>query len=444
MSGFVQNTISQKIREMQQGENVHALGSVRSVTSNTIVVDGLDDVAFFERVLIGGDSEGYVSSIDRGSISVTLVKRASQIRPGDEVVATGGEFEALFSPDSLGHVVDMFGTDMMTGKRFDNVREIPVDREPMPIMDRGPVCRPLLTGIAGIDLIYPIGKGQRQLIVGAKRSGKTQIALDTIVNQRGKDVVCIYVAIGKTKRELKSIYNDLARQNALSYTIIVAALNDEPPSILTLVPYAGVSMAQEFLAEGRDTLVVIDDLKRHAEAYREIGLMSGKAPGRDAYPPDMFYEHSRLLEKGCQSINGGSITILPLCESIGEDITDYITTNIVSITDGQIVMSRKAFEKGQKPAINYGLSVSRLGGAVQEPEVKKLGAKVRRELLSYLEMREVFDLANVDEMSEGMRNQMQKGATIMESLDQYRFEPRSMSEVIRTFTPLVGSGQSES
>ncbi len=444
MSGYVENCVSRKVRAMRSGDNAHALGVVRSVSGNTVQVDGLDRIGFYERVTIGEASEGYVAGIDRDGISVTLVRAEGQIRPGDEVVATGSEFMAQFSPDSLGHIVDMFGHDLMTGERFDGVREIPVDRDPMPLMDRAPVCRPLATGIAGIDLIYPIGRGQRQLIVGAKRSGKTQIALDAIVNQRGQDVVCVYVGLGKTKRELKEIHRDLGRQGALPYTIMLAAGNDEPPAILTLAPYVGVSMAQEFLAQGRDVLVVIDDLKRHAEAYREIGLMTGKAPGRDAYPADMFFEHSRLLEKGCQHVNGGSITILPLCESTGEDITDYITTNIVSITDGQIVLSRKAFEKGQKPAINYGLSVSRLGGAVQDPAIKKIGASVRRELLSYLETREVFELANIDEMGEAMRSKMERGSALMDALNQYRFEPRTMRKIIDTFEPLVGGGSRES
>lgn len=444
MRGFVDNAIAAKVRAMREGENAHALGIVRSVAGNTVRVDGLDAIGFYERVIIGEAAEGYVSAVERDGIAVTLVRADAQIRPGDEVIACGSEFTARFSPDACGHIVDMFGRDLMCGERFENAYEIPIDRAPMPLMDRAPVCRPLATGIAGIDLIYPIGRGQRQLIVGAKRSGKTQIALDAIVNQRGADVICIYVGVGKTKRELKEIHRDLGRQGALPYTIILAAGNDDAPSVLTLAPYVGVSMAQEYLAQGRDVLVVIDDLKRHAEAYREIGLMSGKAPGRDAYPADMFFEHARLLEKGCQHVNGGSITILPICESTGEDITDYITTNIVSITDGQIVLSRKAFEKGQKPAINYGLSVSRLGGAVQEEAMRRLGARVRRDLLSYLEAREVFELANIDEMGAAMRDKMERGAALMDALNQYRYQPRSMRAIQDAFEPLVGGASRES
>ena len=224
-----------------------------------------------------------------------------------------------------------------------------------------------LLGISGIDLIYPIGRGQRQLIIGDKKTGKTQIALDTIVNQgrflntNENPIVCIYVAIGKTKREIKTIYNELESKGAMKYTMILVATNEDLTPVLSLTPYAGMSISQEFMYKGYDVLLVIDDLKRHAEIYREIGLITGKAPGREAYPADIFFAHSRLLEKGCQYKNGGSITVLPIVETKGGDITDYISTNIISITDGQIVLSQNLFNKGQKPAIDYSVSVSRLG-----------------------------------------------------------------------------------
>lgn len=302
-------------------------------------------------------------------------------------------------------------------------------------MDRTQVKRPLRTGIAGIDLIYPIGKGQRQLIIGDKKTGKTQIALDTIVNQ-GKskeDMICIYIAVGKTKKEIKLIYNELLRKNSLSYTTMVVATNDEKPPVLSLIPYVGLSIAEEYLMQGKDVLVIIDDLKKHADAYREISLISNKAPGREAYPSDIFYLHSRLLEKGCQHKNGGSITILPIVETKGGDITDYISTNIISITDGQLVLSEKEFSKGRKPAIDYSISVSRLGGAVQTDEIKALGASVRRQLLSYLETKEVYELANMDEMSQELRDKMKRGRSIEQNLNQHKFSPKTEKEIINTF-----------
>ena len=294
------------------------------------------------------------------------------------------------------------------------------------------MTRPLLTGIAGIDLMYPIGRGQRQLIIGDKKTGKTQIALDTICNQAEQNIRCIYVAIGKTKKEIKDIYSQLLRYGAMAYTVIVSALNDDPAPVLRNTPYAALAIARFYLEQGEDVLVVLDDLKRHADVCREIALLMGKTPGRDAYPPDIFFSHSRMLELGCQHQNGGSITILPICETKGGDITDYISTNIISITDGQIVLSAKNFERGQKPAINYGLSVSRLGGAVQSAEMKRAGAPLRRELLAYLEQREVFELANVEEMGESMRRSMQRGGGILKALCQPKFAAKSQEEMLRT------------
>ena len=300
-------------------------------------------------------------------------------------------------------------------------------------MDRTNVNRPLLTGIVGIDLIYPIGKGQRQLVIGDKKTGKTQICLDTIVNQKDKGVFCIYVAIGKTKKEVKEIYYELMKRNALEYTIIVSAFNDDLAPVLVLTPYYALSIAKKLMESGNDVLVVIDDLKRHADAYREISLISGKSPGRDAYPSDIFYLHSRLLEKGCQHKNGGSISIIPIVETRGGDITDYISTNIISITDGQIVLSTKNFQKGEKPAINYGLSVSRLGGAVQTKPMKELGANVRRLLLNYLETRDVYELANTDEMSDELKLKLFRGKKILEQLIQKKYSPISEEKIIIKF-----------
>ena len=292
-----------------------------------------------------------------------------------------------------------------------------------------------------IDLIAPIGKGQRQLIIGDKKTGKTQLCLDTIANQLNKDMICIYVAIGKTKKEVKEIYYELLKHNAMDYTIIITAFYDDLPSILTLTPYYALSVADYYMKNGYDVLVVLDDLKKHADAYRQISLISGKSPGRDAYPSDIFYFHSRLLERGCQYKDGGSITILPIMETKSGDITDYISTNIISITDGQIVLSRDSFVKGEKPAINYGLSVSRLGGAVQEKDMKELGADIRRVLLSYLETRDVYELANEDEMSKELQEKLFKGKSILNALMQYKFSPINKDEIISRFKPFLEEQQ---
>ena len=248
----------------------------------------------------------------------------------------------------------------------------------------------------------------------------------------------IYVAIGKTKKNVKEVYQNLMARGAMEHTIIMAAFNDEMPPVLFLTPYVAATIAENYMMEGRDVLLVIDDLKRHATVHREISLLAGMVPGREAYPPDVFYIHSRLLERGCQHRTGGSITILPIVETKGGDITGYIPTNIISITDGQIVLSRKNFDKGQKPAIQYGLSVSRLGGAVQDAPVKKLGARVRRELLSYLETREVYEMANMDEMSQEMRDRLKRGAEILKGLNQQKFAPQAPEEFLTKFSQILG------
>jgi len=370
-------------------------------------------------------------------VSVALVKKADNIYVGSKVTATGREFATSYSTQSLGHIIDIFGTERVANQQFDDLVQLPLEDKGVPIIDRSAVCRPLHTGIAGIDLVFPIGRGQRQLIIGDKKTGKTQIALDTIVNLAGENIICIYVAMGKTKKSIREIYSELFSRGAMKYTIILTAFNDDPAPLLTLTPYAGLAIANYYMKMNMDVLVILDDLKRHADAHREISLLSGKVPGREAYPADIFYTHARLLEKGCQHKDGGSITILPIVETKGGDITDYISTNIISITDGQIVLSKKYFDKGQKPAIDYGLSVSRLGGAVQTPMLKKLGSSVRRELMSYLEKRDIYELANTDEMSPEIRSLLAKGRVMLDSLNQYKFQPKDEDTIVRTFADIV-------
>ncbi|MFR5600870.1 MAG: F0F1 ATP synthase subunit alpha [Lachnospiraceae bacterium] len=440
MKSYIQNQIDRKIEEIKTGKNAYEIGLVTSVKEYILTVKGLENVAFMEKVIIGNGSEGYVNAIRRSEICVTVVAQNQPIFVGDQVRGTGEPFRAAFSPDSFSRIVDMFGNDRLTGMPLEDVAPMEIENEPIPIMDRGAVKRPLETGIAGIDLIYPIGKGQRQLIIGDKKTGKTQIALDAIANQKDKNVLCIYVAIGKTKKNVKKVYQELLAKGCMKYTMIMAAFNEDAPPVLYLTPYVAATVAEAYMMQGYDVLLVLDDLKRHADVHREISLLLGNVPGREAYPPDIFYTHSRLLERGCQHLNGGSITVLPIVETKGGDITGYISTNIISITDGQIVLSKKNFDKGQKPAIHYGLSVSRLGGAVQEERVKALGTKVRRELLSYLEMKEVYELANMDEMSPEMRGRLQRGAKILDGLIQYKYTPQSPEVCIKKFTSVMRQG----
>lgn len=433
MDNYVNDTLEEKIKKINQKQNVYECGRVIKVTNFIIEVTGLENLSFFEQVNIENYGIGYVNAILEDSVIIAVLKTSEMIKVGDKVYPAGESLKTYFSPQFIGRIVDMFGTDLYTNNKFEHLGKINIENRSVSIMDRGRVNRPLETGISGIDLIYPIGKGQRQLIVGDKQTGKTQMCLDIITNQKNKKMICIYVAIGKTKKEVKNIYLELQKRGALSYTIMVCAFNDDKPPVISLTPYAALSIAEVYMANKHDVLVVIDDLKRHAEAYREISLVSGKTPGREAYPADIFYTHSRLLEKGCQHKNGGSITILPIVETKGEDMTDYITTNIISITDGQIYLSSKLFLKGFKPAIDYGLSVSRLGGAVQTNEIKKLGSSVRLKLLSYLETQDVYQFANMDEMGENLKHKIEEGKKILKELNQPPFSPKTKEEIIKNF-----------
>ena len=433
MGKYVEELVTGKLNEIRTRNNEYEAGRIISIREYVLEVSGLEKASFYERVIVSGTSEGYIISIRRNSVMVAIVKKNSDIYVGDEVIATGEEFCLSYDEEAIGHMINMFGEDVMTGKLLEHTEKLHIENPTTPIMERTSVNRPLETGLSGIDLIYPIGRGQRQLIIGDKKTGKTQIALDTILNQKDKNVLCIYIAVGKTKKNLKNVYAELQKKGAMKYTIILAALNDDLPPVLSLTPYAGLAIAEQYMHKGQDVLVVIDDLSRHADCYREISLLIGKVPGRDAYPPDIFYTHSRLLEKGCQHMDGGSITILPIVETRGGDITDYISTNIISITDGQIVLSKKSFDKGEKPAINYGLSVSRLGGAVQTGPMKKMGSRVRRELLSYLETREVYELANTDEMGKELQERLKRGAKLLKGLGQYKYSPLSQEESLKKF-----------
>ncbi len=433
------NDLNESIDNIKNNNNVYTVGKVIKVNEYIIEVSGLNDVSFYEKVNVDDKANGYVFGIYPDRVIVALVNVYDVVKPGDIVYGLKKEFKCLFSLDSVGKVIDIFGNDLIAGKKFDNLVEISVENKSTSIMERGTVNRELLTGITGIDLLYPIGKGQRQLIIGDKKTGKTQLCLDTIVNQKDKNVLCIYVALGKTKKEVKDIYYELTKRGAASYTIIIASFHDELPTRTYLTPYVALSIAESFMAQTYDVLVCIDDLKKHADIYRQISLASKKTPGRDAYPADIFYAHSRLLERGCQHINGGSITILPIVETRGGDITDYISTNIISICDGQIVLSSKNFTKGEKPAIDYGHSVSRLGGNVQDNNMKKVGSKVRIQLLSYLDVREIYELANFDEMSDELKERLTNGKRILDNLRQYRFSPKTKKEMLDSYKFIIDS-----
>lgn len=422
MSDFskdIERVINKTLGEIKTGNNEYDIGRVAGVEDFILKVIGLDDVMYYERVIVGEDDIGYVINVESNYVSVALLTRKHKIHVGEQVRQTKEPFKGSFSNDAVGRMVNIFGIDVLNDKQFEKLIPVEIETENISIMDRTPVNRPLHTGILGIDLLFPIGRGQRQLILGNSKTGKTQLCLDIIANQKDENIICIYVAIGKPKKEVKEIYYKLMQSGVMDRTIVIAAFNDDLPPVLALTPYYAISIANMYMKNiGKDVLVVIDDLRRHADAYREMSLLSEATMGRDAYPTDIFFFHSRLLEKGCQYKNGGSLTILPIVETKTSEITDYITTNIISITDGQIVLSEKYMQQGIKPAINYGLSVSRLGGNVQNADMKKMGAELRGQLLSYLESKEIYELANADQMSDSLKKKISDGQKIIDILKQ--------------------------
>lgn len=415
----IDRVINKTLGEIKSGENEYDIGRVAGVEDFILKVIGLDDVMYYERVIVGENDIGYVINVESNYVNVALLTRKHKVHVGEQVRQTKEPFKGSFSNDAIGRMVNIFGVDVLNDKQFEKLLPVDIEGENIPIMDRTSVNRPLHTGILGIDLLFPIGRGQRQLILGNSKTGKTQLGLDIIANQKDQDVICIYVAIGKPKKEVKEIYYKLVQSGVMDRAVVIAAFNDDLPPVLALTPYYALSIANMYMKSfGKDVLVVIDDLRRHADAYREMSLLSEATMGRDAYPTDIFFFHSRLLEKGCQYKNGGSITILPIVETKTSEITDYISTNVISITDGQIVLSEKNMQQGIKPAINYGLSVSRLGGNVQNDEMKKMGAELRGQLLSYLESKEIYELANADQMSDALKKKIADGQKIVDILKQ--------------------------
>ena len=434
----ISKVIRSQIKYYQNAIEQSETGTVLIVGDGIARVSGLTNCMSGELLEFEDGTFGMAQNLEENSVSVVLFGSDQGISEGQTVKRTGKVVSVPVGEAMIGRVVNAIGQPIDGAGPIETTEYRPVESPAPGICDRQPVKEPLQTGIKAIDSMIPIGRGQRELIIGDRQTGKTAIAIDTIINQKGTGVICIYVAIGQKASTVASIVNELEEFGAMSYTTVVAATASELAPLQYIAPYSGCAIGEEWMENGQDVLIVYDDLSKHAAAYRTLSLLLKRAPGREAYPGDVFYLHSRLLERGCQHRTGGSITILPIVETKGGDITGYIPTNIISITDGQIVLSRKNFDKGQKPAIQYGLSVSRLGGAVQDAPVKKLGARVRRELLSYLETREVYEMANMDEMSQEMRDRLKRGAEILKGLNQQKFAPQAPEEFLTKFSQILG------
>ena len=409
------------------------IGFVSSVGDGIVIINGLDHAMYGEIVVFDNGVRGMVQNIERNRIGVILFGDEEGIIEGSRVVRSNKMAGIPVGDAYLGRVVDALGAPI-DGEGAINTKEYRPIEEPAPgIIDRKSVNVPLQTGILAIDSMFPIGRGQRELIIGDRQTGKTSIAIDTILNQKGKDCICIYVAIGQKESTIASLVENLKKNDAMSYTCVVAATAADPAPIQYIAPYAATSLAEYFMYQGRDVLIVYDDLSKHAVAYRALSLLLGRAPGREAYPGDVFYLHSRLLERSCRlsdALGGGSITALPIIETLDGDVSAYIPTNVISITDGQIFLESNLFFEGQRPAVNVGLSVSRVGGAAQTKAMKKAAGSLRIDLAQYREMA-VFTQFSSD-LDESTKTQLEQGAILMELLKQPLGRPLSLGEQVVT------------
>ena len=411
------------------------VGRVISVGGGIAKVSGLKNVKYGEILLFTGNIRGMVLDLKQDSISCILFGDDRNIIQGSVVKRTNKTAGIPVGEEYVGRVIDALGNPIDDKGPIHAKKYMPLEQEAPSIMDRSPVNRPLETGILAIDSMFPIGKGQRELIIGDRQTGKTAIALDTILNQKGKDVICIYVAIGQKASSVAGIVQKLEEHDALKYSIVLSATASESAPMQYIAPYAATSMGEYFMHEGKDVLIVYDDLSKHAIAYRALSLLLERSPGREAYPGDVFYLHSRLLERSTNLLNGGSMSALPIVETQAGDVSAYIPTNIISITDGQLFLESNLFFLGQRPAINIGLSVSRVGGDAQYKIVKKATGAIRLDLAQYREM-EVFMQFSSD-LDDATKSQLHYGQILMELLKQEQYHPYSMyEEVIILLTAL--------
>ena len=409
------------------------VGTVISVGDGIASVYGIDHAMYGEIVTLETGLKGMVQDIKENEISCILFGDDSEIKQGTKVCRTGKKAGIPVGEGYIGRIVDALGAPI-DGKgeiKADGYR--PVENEAPGIVERKSVSVPLETGILSIDSMFPIGRGQRELIIGDRQTGKTSIATDTIINQKGKDVICIYVAIGQKASTVARLVNDLKAHDALDYTTVFCSTASECAPLQYIVPYSATALAEYFMYQGKDVLIVYDDLSKHAVAYRAISLLLGRSPGREAYPGDVFYLHSRLLERSSHlsdKLGGGSITALPIIETQAGDVSAYIPTNVISITDGQIFLESNLFNAGMRPAVNVGLSVSRVGGAAQTKAMKKASGSIRIDLAQYREM-EVFTQFASD-LDDATKAQLQHGKALMELLKQPLSHPLSMHEQVLT------------
>ncbi len=425
----ISSLIKEQIKAYKEDIKTENVGRVVQVGDGIALIHGLDKAMASELLIFPNDVYGMVQNLEADCVGAILLGESSKVKEGDVVKCSGRILEVPVGEEFIGRVVNPLGQPMDGLGAISAQHTRPIEVKATGVMDRSSVNTPLQTGIKVLDALVPIGRGQRELIIGDRQTGKTSIAVDTIINQKGKDVICIYVAIGQKESTVSNVYETLKEHDAMKYSIIVTASASYPAPMLYLAPYAGVTMAEYFMFAGKDVLIVYDDLSKHAVAYREMSLLLHRPPGREAYPGDVFYLHSRLLERAAKlndKLGGGSITALPIIETQAGDISAYIPTNVISITDGQIFLQADYFYKGIRPAINAGLSVSRVGGAAQTKAIKKVSGTLRLDLASYRELESFTQFGS--DLDSSTKARLERGRRTQEILKQDLHKTLSMEE----------------
>jgi F-type H+-transporting ATPase subunit alpha len=428
-------TLKTRIEDYKPAQTSAEGGVVISSADGIVQVEGMDKAVYGEIVTFENGAKGMVESVDPGKLGIMLFDGAETVGVGTLVTRSGKRAGIPVGDGFLGRVIDPLG-EPIDGKGPVNAEGYnPIEKQAPGILERQSVDTPLHTGILAIDSMFPIGRGQRELIIGDRQTGKTSIATDAILNQKDTGVLCIYVAIGQKASSIARVAEDLKKHGAMSYTTIVAATASDSAPLQYIAPYAGTALAEYFMSKGKSVLIVYDDLSKHAVAYRAISLLLRRSPGREAYPGDVFYLHSRLLERSCRmrdDLGGGSITALPIVETQAGDVSAYIPTNVISITDGQIFLESALFNAGNRPAVNVGLSVSRVGGAAQTKAMKKANSNLRIELAQYKDMESFAQFSS--DLDPETRRQLEHGKALTEMLKQPLYQPKSDAEQVVVLT----------
>ncbi len=424
-------TLKTRIEDYKPAATSEEGGVVVSSADGIVEVDGMDRAVYGEIVTFENGAKGMVESVEPGRLGIMLFDGAESVGVGTMVTRSGKRAGIPVGEGFLGRVIDPLGEPIDGKGPVEAVGYNPIEKQAPGILERQSVDTPLHTGILAIDSMFPIGRGQRELIIGDRQTGKTSIATDAILNQKDTGVLCIYVAIGQKASSIARVAEDLKKHGAMSYTTIVAATASDSAPLQYIAPYAGTALAEYFMAQGKSVLIVYDDLSKHAVAYRAISLLLRRSPGREAYPGDVFYLHSRLLERSCRmsdALGGGSITALPIVETQAGDVSAYIPTNVISITDGQIFLESALFNAGNRPAVNVGLSVSRVGGAAQTKAMKKANANLRIELAQYKDMESFAQFSS--DLDAETRHQLEHGKALTEMLKQPLYQPKTDAEQV--------------